>query len=33
MTNEKLVDDEDWYNDPNGFVRAIEAKLKENNSG
>ena len=30
---EKLVDDEDWYNDPNGFVRAIEAKLKEKNSG
>ena len=21
----KLVDDEDWYNDPHGFVRAIEA--------
>ena len=28
LTNEdvnKLVDDEDWYNDPHGFVRAIEA--------
>lgn len=25
----KLVDDEDWYNDPHTFVRAIEAKLKE----
>ena len=21
----KLVDDEDWYNDPHGFVRVIEA--------
>jgi len=21
----KLVDDEDWYNDPHGFARAIEA--------
>ena len=28
----KLVDDEDWYNDPHGFVRAIEAKLKEKNT-
>ena len=28
----KLVDDEDWYNDPHGFVRAIEAAhgIKEN---
>jgi hypothetical protein len=22
---ERLVDDEDWYNDPHGFARAIEA--------
>jgi hypothetical protein len=28
---ERLVDDEDWYNDPHGFARAIEAKLKEKN--
>lgn len=35
LTNDevnKLVDDEDWYNDPHGFVRAIEAKLKEKNT-
>ena len=25
----KLVDDEDWYNDPHGFVRAIEAAVWE----
>ena len=27
----KLVDDEDWYNDQHGFVRAIEAKLRSKN--
>ena len=29
---DKLVDNEDWYNDPHGFTRAIEAKLKEKNT-
>ncbi len=28
----KLVDDEDWYNDSYTFVRAIETKLKEKNT-
>ena len=28
----KLVDDEDWYNDPYGFVRAIEAALRSKNT-
>ena len=27
-----LVDDEDWYNDPEGFVKIVEAKLKEKNT-
>ncbi len=28
----KLVDDEDWYNFPHEFAKAIEAKLKEKNT-
>ena len=27
-----LVDDEDWYNYPEGFVKIVEAKLKDKNS-
>ena len=35
LTEEEIdqtVDEEDWYNDPNEFARAIEAKLKEKNT-
>ena len=28
----KLVDDEDWYNFPHEFAKAVEAKLKEKNA-
>ena len=28
----KLVDDEDWYNDPHGFARAIEAASRSKNT-
>ena len=27
----KLVDDEDWYNDPHEFSRIVEAKVREKN--
>lgn len=27
----ELVDNEDWYNDPHGFARIVEAKVKEKN--
>ena len=27
----KLVDDEDWYNDPHKFSRIVEAKVREKN--
>jgi hypothetical protein len=26
-----LVEDEDWYNDPKGFVMAVEKRIKEKN--
>ena len=26
-----LVEDEDWYNDPKGFVMAVENRIKEKN--
>ena len=28
----KLVDDEDWYNDPHGFARVIEAASRSKNT-
>jgi hypothetical protein len=28
----KLVDDEDWYNFPHEFAKAVEDKLKEKNT-
>lgn len=28
---DELVDNEDWYNDPHGFAKIIEAKVKEKN--
>ncbi len=28
----KFVDDEDWYNFPHEFAKAVEAKLKEKNT-
>ena len=28
----KLVDDEDWYNDPHKFARIVETKIKQRNT-